>query len=138
MPHRKDIRWAQLRVGAMVTASLIIFAVAIFLISGQIGHFSESLRPLKLNTLQVPAFTLDDTIHYFEDSTQRAIWKRSGRSCRVQRCSRNPRERPQIAPKRLAPNQDYVHPEAGAQRPKNFHFVITLSPRQPTRSDFSG
>jgi phospholipid/cholesterol/gamma-HCH transport system substrate-binding protein len=41
MPHRKDIRWAELRVGAMVAASLIIFAVAIFLISGQIGFLTR-------------------------------------------------------------------------------------------------
>ena len=41
MPQRKEIQWAQLRVGIMVTISLIVFAVAIFLISGQIGFITR-------------------------------------------------------------------------------------------------
>ena len=41
MPQRKEIRWAQLRVGIMVSVSLIILAVGIFLISGQIGFLAR-------------------------------------------------------------------------------------------------
>jgi phospholipid/cholesterol/gamma-HCH transport system substrate-binding protein len=41
MPQRKEIQWAQLRVGIMVTASLILLGVAIFLISGQIGFITR-------------------------------------------------------------------------------------------------
>jgi phospholipid/cholesterol/gamma-HCH transport system substrate-binding protein len=41
MPQRKQITWAQLRVGAMVIISLIILAVGIFFISGQVGFFTR-------------------------------------------------------------------------------------------------
>jgi phospholipid/cholesterol/gamma-HCH transport system substrate-binding protein len=41
MPQHKEIQWAQLRVGIMVTASLIVLGVAIFLISGQIGFIAS-------------------------------------------------------------------------------------------------
>src|SRR5690348_9826508 len=41
MPQRKEIRWAQLRVGIMVSVSLIVLAVGIFLISGQIGFLTR-------------------------------------------------------------------------------------------------
>jgi phospholipid/cholesterol/gamma-HCH transport system substrate-binding protein len=41
MPQRKEIHWAQLRVGIMVTISLIVLSVAIFLISGQIGFITR-------------------------------------------------------------------------------------------------
>lgn len=41
MPQRKQLQWAQLRVGIMVLASLIVFAVGIFLISGQTGFFTR-------------------------------------------------------------------------------------------------
>lgn len=41
MPQRKEIRWAQLRVGIMVSVSLIVLAVGIFLISGQIGFLAH-------------------------------------------------------------------------------------------------
>ncbi|HEY6292858.1 MAG TPA: MlaD family protein [Terriglobia bacterium] len=41
MPQRKEIRWAQLRVGIMATASLIVLAIAIILISGQIGFIAR-------------------------------------------------------------------------------------------------
>ncbi len=40
MPQRQEIQWAQLRVGIMVTAALIILVVAIFFISGQIGFLT--------------------------------------------------------------------------------------------------
>jgi len=41
MPQRKEIHWAQLRVGIMVAVSLIVLAVAIFLVSGQIGFITR-------------------------------------------------------------------------------------------------
>ena len=41
MPQRKEIKWAQLRVGVMVAAGLIVFAIAIFFISGQIGFITR-------------------------------------------------------------------------------------------------
>jgi phospholipid/cholesterol/gamma-HCH transport system substrate-binding protein len=41
MPQRKEIRWAELRVGVMVAASLVVLAVAIFLISGQLGFITS-------------------------------------------------------------------------------------------------
>jgi phospholipid/cholesterol/gamma-HCH transport system substrate-binding protein len=37
MPQRKQISWAQLRVGALVLVSLVVFAVGVFFISGQVG-----------------------------------------------------------------------------------------------------
>jgi phospholipid/cholesterol/gamma-HCH transport system substrate-binding protein len=44
MPQRKQIRWAELRVGLLVITSLVALAVGIFLISGQIGLFSPKYR----------------------------------------------------------------------------------------------
>jgi len=44
MPQRKEIRWAQLRVGIMATASLVVLATAIVLISGQIGFITSKYR----------------------------------------------------------------------------------------------
>jgi phospholipid/cholesterol/gamma-HCH transport system substrate-binding protein len=41
MPRRKEIEWSQLRVGILVVISLIILAVGIFLISGQVGFLSR-------------------------------------------------------------------------------------------------
>ncbi|HUI40976.1 MAG TPA: MlaD family protein [Terriglobia bacterium] len=41
MPQRKEVRWAELRVGVMVAVGLIVFMVAIFLISGQIGFITS-------------------------------------------------------------------------------------------------
>jgi phospholipid/cholesterol/gamma-HCH transport system substrate-binding protein len=41
MPQRKEIKWSQLRVGILVAMSLIILAVGIFLISGQVGFLSR-------------------------------------------------------------------------------------------------
>lgn len=71
MPQRKEIQWAQLRVGIMVAAALIVFAVAIFLISGQIGFITrkytlhaffptaEGLRPgSEVDIAGIPAGTV--------------------------------------------------------------------------------
>jgi phospholipid/cholesterol/gamma-HCH transport system substrate-binding protein len=41
MPQRKQIAWAQLRVGAFVLVSLAVFAIGIFFISGQVGIFTR-------------------------------------------------------------------------------------------------
>ncbi len=41
MAQRKQVTWAQLRVGVLVLASLILFAVGIFFISGQIGFLTK-------------------------------------------------------------------------------------------------
>jgi phospholipid/cholesterol/gamma-HCH transport system substrate-binding protein len=41
MPQRKQIAWAQLRVGLLVLVSLVILAVGIFFISGQVGFLSR-------------------------------------------------------------------------------------------------
>jgi phospholipid/cholesterol/gamma-HCH transport system substrate-binding protein len=41
MPQRKQISWAQLRVGVMVLVSLAVFGVGIFFISGQVGIFTR-------------------------------------------------------------------------------------------------
>ena len=47
MPQRERVQWAQLRVGILVIVALVVFAVAIFFISGQIGFFTRH------NTLKV-------------------------------------------------------------------------------------
>lgn len=44
MPQRKQVQWIQLRVGMMVVTSLVVFAMAIFFISGQVGLFSKKYR----------------------------------------------------------------------------------------------
>ncbi len=41
MPQRERVQWAQLRVGIMVIVSLLLFAVAVFFISGRIGFFTS-------------------------------------------------------------------------------------------------
>ncbi len=41
MPQRKQITWAKLRVGLLVLVSLIIFAVGVFFISGEVGVFTS-------------------------------------------------------------------------------------------------
>jgi phospholipid/cholesterol/gamma-HCH transport system substrate-binding protein len=41
MPQRKQIAWAQLRVGALVLVSLAVFAIGVFFISGQVGIFTR-------------------------------------------------------------------------------------------------
>jgi phospholipid/cholesterol/gamma-HCH transport system substrate-binding protein len=41
MPRQKEIKWSQLRVGILVAMSLIILAVGIFLISGQVGFLTR-------------------------------------------------------------------------------------------------
>jgi phospholipid/cholesterol/gamma-HCH transport system substrate-binding protein len=41
MPQRQKVTWAQLRVGLMVLVSLIVLAVGIFFISGQVGFLSR-------------------------------------------------------------------------------------------------
>ncbi|MBZ5513515.1 MAG: MlaD family protein [Acidobacteriia bacterium] len=41
MPQRKQISWAQLRVGMMVLVSLAVFGVGVFFISGQVGIFTR-------------------------------------------------------------------------------------------------
>jgi phospholipid/cholesterol/gamma-HCH transport system substrate-binding protein len=41
MPQRKQISWAQLRVGVMVLVSLAVFGVGVFFISGQVGIFTR-------------------------------------------------------------------------------------------------
>ncbi len=40
MPQRKDLKWSQLRVGLMVSVSLIVLAVGIFFISGSVGFLT--------------------------------------------------------------------------------------------------
>ncbi len=41
MPQRKQITWAQLRVGLLAISSIAIFAVGVFFISGRVGFFSR-------------------------------------------------------------------------------------------------
>jgi phospholipid/cholesterol/gamma-HCH transport system substrate-binding protein len=41
MPQHERVKWAQLRVGIMVIVSLVLFAVAVFFISGQVGFFTR-------------------------------------------------------------------------------------------------
>jgi phospholipid/cholesterol/gamma-HCH transport system substrate-binding protein len=41
MPQRQKVSWAQLRVGMLVLISLIVLAVGIFFISGQVGFLSR-------------------------------------------------------------------------------------------------
>jgi phospholipid/cholesterol/gamma-HCH transport system substrate-binding protein len=40
MPQRKQLQWAQLRVGVMVTVALLLFAVGVFFISGSVGFLT--------------------------------------------------------------------------------------------------
>jgi phospholipid/cholesterol/gamma-HCH transport system substrate-binding protein len=41
MPQRREIQWAQLRVGITVTVCLIILIIGVFLVSGQIGFITR-------------------------------------------------------------------------------------------------
>jgi len=41
MPQRKELQWSQLRVGALATVALVVLAIGIFFISGQIGFLSR-------------------------------------------------------------------------------------------------
>lgn len=86
MPQRKEIRWAQLRVGIMVSVSLLVFAVAIVLISGQIGfltrkytlrsYFSNAsgLRPgSQVQVAGIPAGTVEAVRISGQHDPQRAV-----------------------------------------------------------------
>ena len=42
MPQRKQLTWTQLRVGVLIISGLIVFAVGIFFISGQVGFFTSN------------------------------------------------------------------------------------------------
>jgi phospholipid/cholesterol/gamma-HCH transport system substrate-binding protein len=44
MPQRKQVTWAQLRVGALVIASLTVLAIGIFFISGEVRFFSRKFE----------------------------------------------------------------------------------------------
>ncbi len=41
MPQRQELKWTQLRVGAMVAVALILFGVGIFFISGSVGFLTR-------------------------------------------------------------------------------------------------
>ena len=41
MPQHERVKWAQLRVGIMVIVGLVLFAVGVFFISGQVGFFTR-------------------------------------------------------------------------------------------------
>ena len=41
MPQRKQVTWAQLRVGALVIGGLVVLAAGIFFISGQVGFITS-------------------------------------------------------------------------------------------------
>jgi phospholipid/cholesterol/gamma-HCH transport system substrate-binding protein len=41
MPQRKQLTWTQLRVGVLIISGLIVFAVGIFFISGQVGFLTR-------------------------------------------------------------------------------------------------
>jgi len=43
MPQRREIRWSELKVGIVALASIILFAIAVFLITGQTGFFAETV-----------------------------------------------------------------------------------------------
>ncbi|MBI3934507.1 MAG: MCE family protein [Acidobacteria bacterium] len=42
MPHQRDVRWSQLKVGLVSIVSLTLLAATIFLITGQTGFFAET------------------------------------------------------------------------------------------------
>jgi phospholipid/cholesterol/gamma-HCH transport system substrate-binding protein len=42
MAQRKELQWAQLRVGLMVTASLVVLVIGIFFISGTVGFLTRT------------------------------------------------------------------------------------------------
>lgn len=41
MPQRERLQWAKLRVGIMVLVGLVLFAVGVFFVSGQVGFFTR-------------------------------------------------------------------------------------------------
>jgi phospholipid/cholesterol/gamma-HCH transport system substrate-binding protein len=41
MPQRKQLTWTQLRVGVLIISGLIVFAVGVFFISGQVGFLTR-------------------------------------------------------------------------------------------------
>ena len=41
MPQRKQLAWTQLRVGVLIISGLIVFAVGVFFISGQVGFLTR-------------------------------------------------------------------------------------------------
>ena len=43
MPQRREIRWSELKVGIVALAGIGLFAVAVFLITGQTGFFAETI-----------------------------------------------------------------------------------------------
>ena len=43
MPEHKDIRWSQLKVGIVALSGLTLLAVAVFLITGEAGFFTETV-----------------------------------------------------------------------------------------------
>ncbi|MBI4464804.1 MAG: MCE family protein, partial [Acidobacteria bacterium] len=43
MPQRKQILWSQLKVGVLTVAGLTLLAIAIFLVTGQIGFFTKTM-----------------------------------------------------------------------------------------------
>lgn len=80
MPQRRELKWTQLRVGVLVTISLILFAVGIFFISGSIGFFTRKytlktyfdtatgLRPgATVQLAGIPVGTVTD-LHISKDS----------------------------------------------------------------------
>jgi len=44
MPQRKEIQWAQLRVGITVAVCLVIFVIGVFVVSGQIGFITRKYK----------------------------------------------------------------------------------------------
>ncbi len=49
MPQRKQLTWAQLRVGVLVISGLVVLGVGIFFISGQVGFLTHRItrsRPI--------------------------------------------------------------------------------------------
>src|ERR1051326_6363078 len=42
MAQRKELQWAQLRVGLMVAASLVVLVIGIFFISGTVGFLTRT------------------------------------------------------------------------------------------------
>jgi phospholipid/cholesterol/gamma-HCH transport system substrate-binding protein len=43
MPQRREIRWSELKVGIVALAGISLFTLAVFLITGQTGFFSETI-----------------------------------------------------------------------------------------------
>lgn len=62
MPQRKEVQWAQLRVGITVTVCLVILIIGVFLVSGQIGFITRkyTLRAYFANAEQLrPGSSVD-------------------------------------------------------------------------------